>query len=343
MILSSTLSVGIAARWPQPTLMPAPGSLSSPIAASHPTRSTPIRAALERYLRFLKTPFLVSTSVTRGDVGLYLASLQAGRSRLSNATIQQLLTVVRLFHAYLMEEGVRPNNPAAQSRQRTRDSGAASQAALDSERGRLALGFLPRHARSRFATDSCWRSPMMPACGVKNSAVSERSTSILRDARSGFGRRPPRDAANELFHTRLQAVNCSSIISSIGVRWARSAVRSFFQSRAATTPSRSRSGVGRRLSCISRDVPALSVSATHTFRHLCLTDLARAGWDIHEIATFAGHRSIQTTLLYIHLSGRDLSAKLAASMAQIHARRIQMLAEMTGEQEESAEGRQALA
>jgi integrase/recombinase XerD len=60
-----------------------------------------------------------------------------------------------------------------------------------------------------------------------------------------------------------------------------------------------------------------------------LTDLARAGWDIHEIATFAGHRSVQTTLLYIHLSGRDLSLKLAASMAQVHARRAQMLAEVT--------------
>ena len=68
--------------------------------------------------------------------------------------------------------------------------------------------------------------------------------------------------------------------------------------------------------------------STHTLRHLCLTDLARAGWDIHEIAAFAGHRSIQTTLLYIHLSGRDLSAKLAAGMSQIHTRRVQMLAEM---------------
>jgi len=68
--------------------------------------------------------------------------------------------------------------------------------------------------------------------------------------------------------------------------------------------------------------------STHTLRHLCLTDLARAGWDIHEIATFAGHRSIQTTLLYIHLSGRDLSLKLAVGMAQIHTRRTQMLAEV---------------
>jgi len=54
---------------------------------------------------------------------------------------------------------------------------------------------------------------------------------------------------------------------------------------------------------------------THTARHLRLTHLARAGWDIHELATYAGHRTPQTTLLYIHLSGRDLSNKLARSMA----------------------------
>ena len=71
-----------------------------------------------------------------------------------------------------------------------------------------------------------------------------------------------------------------------------------------------------------RDVPRSSDSAL-IFRHLCLSDLARAGWDIHEIAAFAGRRSIQTTLLYIHLNGRDLSAKLAAGMAQIHAQRTQ--------------------
>jgi len=58
---------------------------------------------------------------------------------------------------------------------------------------------------------------------------------------------------------------------------------------------------------------------THTSRHLCLTDLARDNWDIHEIARFAGHRSIQTTLLYIHLSGRELGAKIARGMAEAHA------------------------
>lgn len=67
---------------------------------------------------------------------------------------------------------------------------------------------------------------------------------------------------------------------------------------------------------------------THTLRHLCLTDLARAGWQLHEIATFAGHRTTQTTLLYIHLSARDLGEKLERGMAQIHAWRTRMLVEV---------------
>src|SRR5213079_1681407 len=58
---------------------------------------------------------------------------------------------------------------------------------------------------------------------------------------------------------------------------------------------------------------------THSLRHLCLTDLARAGWDIHEIARFAGHKTTDSTLVYIHLSGRDLAEKLRRTMAQVHA------------------------
>ena len=71
------------------------------------------------------------------------------------------------------------------------------------------------------------------------------------------------------------------------------------------------------------EIPQFS---THTLRHLCLTDLARTGWELHAIATLAGHRSLSTTLQYIHLSGRDLADKLARSMSHIHAWRVQTLA-----------------
>ena len=58
------------------------------------------------------------------------------------------------------------------------------------------------------------------------------------------------------------------------------------------------------------------------------TDLARAGWELHAIATFAGHRSLATTLQYIHLSGRDLANKLAHGMAEVHAWRVEQLSEL---------------
>ena len=62
--------------------------------------------------------------------------------------------------------------------------------------------------------------------------------------------------------------------------------------------------------------------STHTTRHLCLTDLARMGWELHAIATFAGHRSTDSTLRYIHLSGRELSEKLNRGMARSEERRV---------------------
>jgi integrase len=43
---------------------------------------------------------------------------------------------------------------------------------------------------------------------------------------------------------------------------------------------------------------------THTLRHLCLTHLARAGWSLQDLAIFAGHRNLQTTLLYVHQRSR---------------------------------------
>ena len=76
-------------------------------------------------------------------------------------------------------------------------------------------------------------------------------------------------------------------------------------------------------------VPGFS---THTPRHLCLTDLARSGWELHAIARFAGHRNVATTLQYIHLSGRDLAAKFTTSMAHVHLWRRAALADLVGGQ-----------
>lgn len=56
----------------------------------------------------------------------------------------------------------------------------------------------------------------------------------------------------------------------------------------------------------------------HTFRHLRLTHMARCGVAEQVIAQYAGHRSIETTRIYIHLSGREISAAVAQKMDDFH-------------------------
>ncbi len=46
-----------------------------------------------------------------------------------------------------------------------------------------------------------------------------------------------------------------------------------------------------------------------------------SGIGIFRAVLFAGHRSTQTTMQYIHLSGRDLAARLQDGM-EIHAGRV---------------------
>jgi integrase/recombinase XerD len=48
---------------------------------------------------------------------------------------------------------------------------------------------------------------------------------------------------------------------------------------------------------------------------LRLTHMARARMELHQIATYAGHASLETTMLYIHLSGVELTEAVTKSLA----------------------------
>jgi integrase/recombinase XerD len=43
--------------------------------------------------------------------------------------------------------------------------------------------------------------------------------------------------------------------------------------------------------------------------------MARARLDLHQIATYAGHVSLETTLQYIHLAGVELIEAVSKSLA----------------------------
>jgi len=82
---------------------------------------------LERHLLFLAGRELAIEAVTRLDIAAYVRDLLAPglaardslrtntRDLLANATLQQRVTVIRLFYDYLVEEGVRERNPVRQS------------------------------------------------------------------------------------------------------------------------------------------------------------------------------------------------------------------------------------
>src|SRR5258707_8709589 len=70
---------------------------------------------LEAFLHFLSDKQLSVPAVTRIHIGSYLASLQSDAGYLSNATVQQRLTVLRLFYSYLSEEGLCKKSPVGQA------------------------------------------------------------------------------------------------------------------------------------------------------------------------------------------------------------------------------------
>ncbi len=52
--------------------------------------------------------------------------------------------------------------------------------------------------------------------------------------------------------------------------------------------------------------------------------MARAHLDLHQIALYAGHASLQTSMLYIHLSGVELTEAVSRSLASFE-RWIEMI------------------
>lgn len=302
---------------------------------------------VEEYLRFCESQEIEPTTATRGHVASYVRHLLSRPARagakvvvldsgagLSNATIQQRLTAVRLFYDHLLEEGLREDNPVGRGRY-TPGKGFGGERGLvrryrklpwvpsdeqwmevlevvrgDSLRNRLMLAFAYDCALRREELCSLETGDVDPAhrlLGIRAETTKGRQERVV----------PYSEPTAELYGAYLRrrrelSRHPGPLFLSESRRNRAEPVTIWAWSKAARKVA-VRSGVER--------------FSTHTPRHLCLTDLARSGWDIHEIARFAGHKSTDTTLQYIHLSGRDLAKKLERGMDQIHAWRVASIAE----------------
>ncbi|MBC7559358.1 MAG: site-specific integrase [Dermatophilaceae bacterium] len=256
---------------------------------------------------------------------------------LSNATLQQRLVSVRLFYDFLIEEGLRDSNPVGRGRYTPgRHFGAGSRPLVarmvklpwipvESEWLQLLEMFRAEPIRNRLmlalAYDSALRREELCSLQTDDFDPAHRTLRVRAETTKTRRERvvPYSASTGVLLADYLR--HRSTLSRARGPLFLSESRRNYAEPLTLWTWSK----VVRRVA-LAAQVPRFS---THTTRHLCLTDLARMGWELHAIATFAGHQSTETTLRYIHLSGRELSAQLNRSMTHLHAQRINMLTQIT--------------
>ncbi|MEV7595851.1 site-specific integrase [Kitasatospora sp. NPDC089797] len=269
--------------------------------------------------------------------GANVVAIDSG-SGLANATIQQRLVPVRLFYDFLMEEGLRESNPVGRGRYTPGRQRGGQQRGLvprltklpwiPSEQQWLGILQVAREepVRNRvmlaLAYDAALRREELCSLRTDDLDPAHRTLRVRAETtKNRLERVVPYSASTGVLMSAYLA-HRATISRARGTLFLSESRRNHGQPLTLWTWSK----VVRRIALAAR-VPQFS---THTTRHLCLTDLARMGWELHAIATFAGHRNTDSTLQYIHLSGRDLADKLARGMEHIHAWRIQMLTSADG-------------
>jgi site-specific recombinase XerD len=291
-------------------------------------------------------------SASRADIARYVRDLRERPSRrgrnivaidsgggLANATLQQRLVAVRLFYDYLMEEGRRAANPVGRGRFTPGKRFGAGR-----ERG-----LVPRFTTLPWIpTDDQWQAVLQ---AVRSEPIRNRvmfalayDTGLRREELCLIETQDV-DPADRTVRVRAEttktrrgrvvpysATTGALLHSYLGHR------RTLSSARGPLFLSESRRNYAEPITVWAWSKAVRSIAlrtgvtrfSTHTLRHLCLTDLARSGWELHAIAYFAGHRDVSTTLQYIHLSGRELTARLSNGMAEIHEWRIRTVASALG-------------
>jgi integrase/recombinase XerD len=335
-----------------PSADAASGSGSTQPASSRRRRAA---AAIDAYARGLAEFLEVCerdgvdpVAASRADVAVFVRTLTSRPNRhganvvsidsgsgLVNATLQQRLVPVRLFFDYLIEEGVRESNPVGRGRYTPGRRFGGQQRGLVPRLTKLP--WIPNEAEwlallAAFRAESA-RNRLMLALAY-DAALRREELCALQTDDVDPGRRMLRVRAETTKNRLERAVPYSAPTGQLLAEYLRHR-STLSRARGPLLLSESRRNTAQPLTLWtwSKVVRRLALAAglprfsTHATRQLCLTDLARMGWELHAIATFAGHRHTDSTLQYIHLSGRDLADKLAAGMLHIHGWRVAMLAE----------------
>jgi len=288
---------------------------------------------LERYLRFLSAEGKQPHEIRQETVGACLRNLVKPSStegepdlRMANATIQQHLAVLRMFYDFLVEEERCTRNPFRRGEGRSARSLVQREHRLptiptEEEWCRILSEAAKEPIRNRLMLAMSYDAGLRreELCLLETSDIDPSRRTIRVRAETTKNRRsrvlPYSATTDELFgqylnHRRTLSRERGRLFLSQSPRNRAQPVSMWAWSKVVTA-------IAKRAVA-----PAFT---PHTLRHLCLTDLARADWDIHEIATFAGHRNIETTMIYVHLSARDLAARFNSTIKQLHQQRLEAM------------------
>jgi site-specific recombinase XerD len=280
----------------------------------------------------------------QADLPVVAAYLQVLRDRgLAAATLRQALCVVRLWSKHLVGLGVRDSNPVPEGGSRGGVYGILG-AAPRLGAGRARAGLLPRTVRYPWIpTDDEWLRFLRAA-----SMRSTRDRLMLALAYAGALRRQEVvglavadvDAAHRLVTVRPEVAKRGRGRVVAYPRETTPLLVAYLERRRALSAesgplflSESNRNRGHALStwtwhdvvgriAADADLPQFT---THTLRHLRLTHLAVKGLGLHEIATYAGHRSLESTMAYVHLSGRHIDERVTATLLEVEAAACEIL------------------
>jgi site-specific recombinase XerD len=73
----------------------------------------------------------------------------------------------------------------------------------------------------------------------------------------------------------------------------------------------------------ARERAGLDHATCHQLRHTCLTRLREAGMALEAVQAQAGHRSIESTRVYLHLANAWLAEEYARAVSAIEADRVE--------------------
>lgn len=292
---------------------------------------------LDDFLGFCQRSGVIPETITREQVTLYVhdlahrpnprgsnvLSIKHGQG-LSNSTMQQRITVLRLFCDSLVEQQLRQDNPVGRGHY-------VPGKAFGGVRDRKLLPHY--HKLPWLPNDEEWQTVLRSLKGeilrnqvmlllAYDGALRREELVTLETQDFDFAYRQIRVRAEHAKNGRERVVGYGEATSRL--------LEAYLQRRRALSPKRgplflseSHRNVSHPLAPVSwsKIVQKLALQAglpqftTHTLRHLRLTHMARAHMDLHQIALYAGHASLQTTMLYIHLSGIELTDAVKRSLA----------------------------